>query len=153
MSANAAKSIIRQILASYGSTKGFDRVGRKIELLSMSKGKASFKMKVEESHQNPMGNLHGGMTATLIDMLTTIVITTLPPHKVAASVDLSISYLRPAPVGEDVIINTEVIKMGRTLAFTAAELLNKDGKLVAKARHTQFIGEGQPTPFTDMQES
>ena len=59
------------------------------------------------------------------------------------------SYLRPVPVGEDVTINAEVIKMGRTLVFTGAELLNKDGKLVAKANHTKFIGEGQPTPFTE----
>ncbi|CAH3111174.1 unnamed protein product [Pocillopora meandrina] len=115
----------------------------------MSEGKASFKMKVEESHQNPMGNLHGGMTATLVDMLTTVVTFTLPPHKPGVSVDMSISYLRPVPVGEDVTINAEVIKMGRTLVFTGAELLNKDGKLVAKANHTKFIGEGQPTPFTE----
>ena len=58
----------------------------------MSEGKASFKMKVEESHQNPMGNLHGGMTATLVDMLTTVVTFTLPPHKLGVSVDMSIRY-------------------------------------------------------------
>lgn len=150
---NAARSIIRQILTSYKSSRGFDKVGDKIELLSMSEGKASFKMKVEESHQNPMGNLHGGMTATLVDMLTTVVTFTSPPHKLGVSVDMSISYLRPVPVGEDVTINAEVIKMGRTLVFTGAELLNKDGKLVAKASHTKFIGEGQPTPFTEKKES
>lgn len=150
---NAVRSIIRQILTSYKSSKGFDKVGDKIELLSMSEGKASFKMKVEESHQNPMGNLHGGMTATLVDMLTTLVTFTSPPHKLGVSVDMSISYLRPVPVGEDVTINAEVIKMGRTLVFTGAELLNKDGKLVAKASHTKFIGEGQPTPFTEKKES
>ena len=128
-----------------------------------------------------MGNLHGGMTATLVDMLTTLVTFTSPPHKLGVSVDMSIryyiiliyiltpfahvvifhygnfflhgSYLRPVPVGEDVTINAEVIKMGRTLVFTGAELLNKDGKLVAKASHTKFIGEGQPTPFTEKKES
>ena len=31
MSTNVARNVIRQILASYRSTKGFDRVGRKVE--------------------------------------------------------------------------------------------------------------------------
>lgn len=55
------------------------------------------------------------------------------------------SYLRAAPVGEEITINAEVVKMGRTLAFTSAELLNKEGKLIAKASHTKFIGQGPPT--------
>lgn len=56
----------------------------------MVEGKASFKMKVDESHQNGMGNLHGGMTATLVDMLTTAVVYTKPPHLPGVSVDMSI---------------------------------------------------------------
>lgn len=48
-------------------------------------------------------------------------------------------------MGEEITINAEVVKMGRTLAFTLAELLNKEGKLIAKASHTKFIGQGPPT--------
>jgi len=99
-------------------------------------------MKIEEGHLNRSGNLHGGMTATLIDMLTTLVVFTKPPHQTGASVDMSISYLRPAKVGEEIIINAEVVKLGQTLAFTSAELLNEDGKLIAKGSHTKYMGQG-----------
>ena len=112
--------------------------------MSYEEGKASFKMRVEEGHTNGVGTLHGGMTATLIDNLTTVVILTEPPHQPGVSVDMSISYLRPAKVGEEILINAELVKMGRSLAFTSAELLHKDGKLIAKGSHTKYIGQGVP---------
>jgi len=102
-------------------------------------------MKVDESHLNGVGTLHGGMTAFLVDNLTTGTVLTKPPHLPGVSIDMSISYLRAAPVGEEITINAEVVKMGHTLAFTSAELLNKEGKLIAKASHTKFIGQGPPT--------
>ena len=121
----------------------------KVELLSFEEGKASFKMIVDESHLNRPGTLHGGMTATLVDTLTTAVLASKPPHKPGVSVDMSISYLRPAKPGQEIIINAEVVKTGKVLAFTAAELLHKDGKLIAKASHTKFIGEGMPSVMTE----
>lgn len=101
-------------------------------------------MKIEVGHLNRSGTLHGGMTATLVDMLTTIAVFTKPPHQPGVSVDMNISYLRPAKIGEEIIINAEVIKMGQTLAFTSAELLHKDGKLIAKGSHTKYMGQGAP---------
>ena len=52
-------------------------------------------------------------------------------------------------MGEEITINAEVVKMGRSLAFTSAELLNKDGKLIAKASHTKFIGQAPPEVKTE----
>lgn len=135
---------VRQIMQASLTSKRFDRLAKTVELLSLQEGKASFKMKVDESHLNGVGTLHGGMTAFLVDNLTTGTVLTKPPHLPGVSIDMSISYLRAAPVGEEITINTEVVKMGRTLAFTSAELLNKDGKLIAKASHTKFIGQGRP---------
>ena len=117
--------------------------------MSCEEGKASFKMIVDESHLNRPGTLHGGMTATLIDNLTTVVLATKPPHKPGVSVDISISYLRPAKPGQEIIINAEVVKMGKTLAFTSAELLHKDGKLIAKGSHIKFVGKGMPAVMTE----
>ena len=106
-------------------------------------------MTVEEGHLNRVGTLHGGMTATLIDILTTCAVYTKPPHQLGVSIDMSISYLRPAKVGDEIVINTEVVKMGQTLAFTSAELLHKDGKLIAKGSHTKYMGQGVPPLKTE----
>jgi len=126
-------------------SKGMDRLAKEVELLSCDDGKASFKIKVDESHLNGYGTLHGGMTATLVDIFTTAVICTKPPHHPGISTDLSVSYLRPANVGEEITINAEVIKMGQTFAFSSAELLNKDGKLLAKGSNTKYLGQDAPS--------
>ena len=47
-------------------------------------------MKVDESHVNGMGNLHGGMTAFLVDSLTTAAVFSKPPHLPGVSIDMSI---------------------------------------------------------------
>lgn len=48
--------------------------------------------------------------------------------------------MRPALLGETVVINAKCLKVGKTLAFTAVDLLNKDtGKLIAQGRHTKYI--------------
>jgi len=140
---------VRQAMMALRISKRFDRLAKTVEILSLQEGKASFKMKVDESHLNGVGTLHGGMTAFLVDYLTTITVVTKPPHLPGVSIDMSISYLRAAPVGDEISIYAEVVKMGRTLAFTSAELLNKDGKLLAKASHTKFIGQGSPAIKTE----
>lgn len=61
-----------------------------VEILSLQEGKASFKMKVDESHLNGVGTLHGGMTAFLVDNLTTGTVLTKPPHLPGVSIDMSI---------------------------------------------------------------
>ena len=61
-----------------------------VELLSLQEGKASFKMKVDETHLNGMGNLHGGMTAFLVDNLTTATVLTKQPHLPGVSIDMSL---------------------------------------------------------------
>ena len=49
-------------------------------------------------------------------------------------------YMSPARTGDLVTITAECLKMGRTLAFTTAELRLKDGRLVARGNHTKHLG-------------
>jgi len=49
-------------------------------------------MTVEESHLNKMGNLHGGMTAMLVDSVSTLAIVSSECHP-GVSVDMNISYV------------------------------------------------------------
>ena len=56
-------------------------------------------MKVDDSHLNGMGTLHGGMTAFLVDYLTTVTVFTKPPHLPGVSIDMSIRYCITNSVG------------------------------------------------------
>ncbi|KAB5530809.1 hypothetical protein PHYPO_G00133610 [Pangasianodon hypophthalmus] len=120
---------------------GFDRVLSKVELVSASPGKVVCQMKVEEEHTNRGGTLHGGLTATLVDVISTAALMYTERGAPGVSVDMNITYMNAAKVGEDILITAQVLKQGRTLGFTTVDLTNKvNGKLIAQGRHTKHLG-------------
>jgi acyl-coenzyme A thioesterase 13 len=80
-----------------------------------------------------MGNLHGGCTATIFDVCTT-----LPLHLVAkpgfwmylgVSRTLNTTYLQPVPNGTTVDIQCEILHVGKRLSTIKGEMraINEDG--------------------------
>jgi len=54
---------------------------------------------------------------------------------------LSSRYLRAAKAGDEIVIDANTLKLGKSLAFLSIEIKNKkDGKLVAVGSHTKFVG-------------
>lgn len=62
-------------------------------LVSAVPGKVVCEMKVEEEHINKMGTLHGGLTATLVDNISTMALLCTERGAAGVSVDMSISYV------------------------------------------------------------
>lgn len=122
-------------------TSGFDRVLSKVDILSTSSGKVVCEMRVEEEHANRGGTLHGGLTATLVDIISTLAIMQSERGAPGVSVDMNITYMNAAKMGEDILITAQVLKQGRTLAFATVDLTSKaTGKLIAQGRHTKHLG-------------
>uniref|UniRef100_A0A8C4Z7S9 Acyl-coenzyme A thioesterase 13 n=1 Tax=Gadus morhua TaxID=8049 RepID=A0A8C4Z7S9_GADMO len=136
---------LKQIMKSITDTPGFDRVISKVSVfvnvLSASPGKVVCEMKVEEEHTNRGGTLHGGLTATLVDIISTTAIMYSERGSPGVSVDMNITYMNAAKIGEDVLITAQVLKQGKTLAFASVDLINKStGKVIAQGRHTKHLG-------------
>ncbi|XP_026785445.1 acyl-coenzyme A thioesterase 13 [Pangasianodon hypophthalmus] len=132
---------LRQVMRAMLDSPGFDRVLSKVELVSASPGKVVCQMKVEEEHTNRGGTLHGGLTATLVDVISTAALMYTERGAPGVSVDMNITYMNAAKVGEDILITAQVLKQGRTLGFTTVDLTNKvNGKLIAQGRHTKHLG-------------
>ncbi|CAL8296851.1 unnamed protein product [Lota lota] len=132
---------VKQIMKAIVDTPGFDRVISKVNVLSASPGKVVCELKVEEEHTNRGGTLHGGLTATLIDMISTTAIMNSERGSPGVSVDMNITYMNAAKIGEDVLITAQVLKQGKTLAFATVDLINKStGKVIAQGRHTKHLG-------------
>uniref|UniRef100_A0A5F8HCZ3 Acyl-coenzyme A thioesterase 13 n=1 Tax=Monodelphis domestica TaxID=13616 RepID=A0A5F8HCZ3_MONDO len=132
---------LQQLLKAILDTRCFDRVLEKVTLLSASPGKVVCEMKVEEEHTNKLGTLHGGLTATLVDVISTIAFINTERGAAGVSVDMNITYLSPAKLGEEILITAHVLKQGKTLGFASVDLTNKiTGKLVAQGRHTKHLG-------------
>ncbi|XP_027703020.1 acyl-coenzyme A thioesterase 13-like [Vombatus ursinus] len=132
---------LREVMKFIKDTRGFDRVLEKVTILSTSPGKVVCEMKVGEEHTNRFGTLHGGLTATLVDVISAIALMNTERGILGVSVDMNITYLSPAKVGEEILIAAHILKKGKTLAFASVDLTNKTtGKLVAQGRHTKHLG-------------
>ncbi|XP_037374833.1 acyl-coenzyme A thioesterase 13 [Talpa occidentalis] len=132
---------LMEVLKAMKHVQGFDRILEKMTLVSADPGKVICELKVEEEHTNKLGTLHGGLTATLVDDVSTMALLCTERGAPGISVDMNITYMAPAKIGEVVVITAHVLKQGRTLAFASVDLTNKTtGKLVAQGRHTKHLG-------------
>ena len=54
------------------------------------------------------------------------------------SLDLNISYMNAAKLGEKIVCKGRVLRIGKSVGFTEVELVREsDGKIIAKGRHTK----------------
>ncbi|XP_051668805.1 acyl-coenzyme A thioesterase 13 [Manacus candei] len=82
---------LREAMKFMLESQGFDRVLRKMKLVSATPGNIVCEMKVEEEHTNRYGTLHGGLTATLVDVVSTAALLYTERAAPGVSVDMNIS--------------------------------------------------------------
>eukprot|EP00933_Yihiella_yeosuensis_P024238 TRINITY_DN18779_c0_g1_i1.p1 TRINITY_DN18779_c0_g1~~TRINITY_DN18779_c0_g1_i1.p1 ORF type:complete len:153 (-),score=29.84 TRINITY_DN18779_c0_g1_i1:92-550(-) len=133
-----------KVLQESGSSDYGGALLSKCTDISGAHGEMRTKMVVSSEEANLFGTLHGGAIATLVDIISTAALLTLSDRP-GVSVDLNVSYVTAAPVGEEVEIVGKVLKAGKSVAMTTVDIvLVKSGKLVASGRHTKFTGGGTP---------
>ncbi|KAK4307991.1 hypothetical protein Pmani_020286 [Petrolisthes manimaculis] len=141
MAGNGAKNFLQQVLNVVTKEGGFDRCLSQMRIVSAEKGRCVAEVKVEKEHTNRSGAMHGGYTATLVDVVTTMALLTVNQETPGVSVDLNMSYMKAAKTGDEILINAELLKSGKTLAFLSADIVNKEtGALIARGSHTKYVG-------------
>ncbi|MFG3721361.1 PaaI family thioesterase [Streptomyces massasporeus] len=109
------------------------------DLVAVEPGAAVFEGKTGEHLCNPMGSVHGGFAATLLDSaLGSAVLTRLPAGLAHSTAQLNVNMIRPImPVTGTLRATAQVIHLGRTLATAEARLSGiDDGKMYAHATAT-----------------
>nr|WTB34384.1 PaaI family thioesterase [Streptomyces sp. NBC_00830] len=110
-------------------------------------GRVVFSLVPGEEHYNPIGSVHGGVYATLLDSAAGCAVqSTLPSGMGYTSLDLTVKFLRPVTVdtGKIRAVGT-VISSGRRTALAEARLLDEADRLVAHATSTCMLFP-LPTP-------
>lgn len=110
-------------------------------LTEVGEGTVVFVAEPGEHLYNPIGVVHGGVTATLLDSAAACAVhTTLPAGTAYTSLDLSLRYLRPvrADTGPVRAIG-RVLNRGRRTALAEAELRDAADRLLAHATSTCMI--------------
>lgn len=95
----------------------------------------------DEWMQNAAGAMHGGMQAVCTDM-TTGALAGILCDSFAATVSLSVSYLKPVPSSGTLVIKAFAVHLGRTNAHLRAELRSKEtGELLGTATAIHFVAD------------
>ena len=111
-----------------------------MDIETVEKGRVTFGGMPDASHYNPIGVVHGGFAATMLDTVAGCAVhSTLPAGKAYTSIEIKISYLRPLHTGVRVIATGTVTKPGSRVAFADATLATTDGVLVATASSSLLV--------------
>jgi uncharacterized protein (TIGR00369 family) len=95
----------------------------------------------QEFHYNPLGSVHGGVIATLLDTAAACAVhTTLPAGMTYTSLDLTTKFLRAVTVESGTLrCEGTVTHRGRQIALSEAHLYDGAGRLVAHATSSCLI--------------
>ncbi|MDX2969503.1 PaaI family thioesterase [Kribbella solani] len=106
-------------------------------------GKVTVFMPAAEFHYNPLGSVHGGVIATLLDTAAGCTVhSTLPAGFGYTSLDLMTRFIKPVTVASGVLrCEGGIISRGRRTAVAESHLYDERGKLLAHATSTCLIFE------------
>jgi uncharacterized protein (TIGR00369 family) len=104
-------------------------------------GTVTFESVPKLEHYNPIGSVHGGYTATLLDSCMACAIqTTLPAGKGYTTLEIKINYVRALTTKvPKVFAEGKVIHAGRRAATSEGRLIDENGTLYAHGTTTCMI--------------
>lgn len=110
-------------------------------LVSVSDGVAVFQGRPQFKHYNPLGGVHGGWFATLLDSaLGCAVHTTLPVGRGYTTLEFKVNLVRGLSDKVPLVRAIgRVVHRGRQVTTSEAELVGHDGKLYAHASTTCLL--------------
>lgn len=108
-------------------------------------GTCTFSLPCSQWLCSPLARVEGGFVAMLADSaIAAAVQTTLPAATAYATVDLKVTFHRPAfPDGRDLVARADVTHRGASLATAVTVVRNADGKAVASAVGSVMILPGR----------
>lgn len=112
-----------------------------LEIVTVADGEVVMTAVPDESHYNPIGSVHGGFFATVLDSACGCAVhSTLPAGVGYTSLEIKVSFLRPitADTGK-VTAHGWITKRGKGAAFAEADIRDEDGRVLATASSTCLV--------------
>lgn len=132
---NARLDLLRNLIGQEAMKDNPSPFGKWLngKLLEAEEGKLKLSFTVRKEFTNPLGIIHGGVLAGIIDESIGMTSYSLGLQDVFVALNLNVDFLRPAFLGEELFVSSEVIRSGKTLLHLDCVILNKKGKIIAKA--------------------
>jgi len=108
--------------------------------IEVASGYIKFTAKADKRHINPLGGVHGGFAATVLDSVTGCAVHTLLEAGTSyGTIDLDIKMLRPIPLEKELMAEGRVIHLSKKIGVSEGTLKDADGNLYALATATCMI--------------
>jgi uncharacterized protein (TIGR00369 family) len=132
-------SQLRALMAS-GRKPGI-LVALDFEFVEVESGKAVFAGTPGEHAYNPIGTVHGGYAATLLDSACGCAVhSRLTASQVYTTLELKVAYHKPITKNTGLLrAEGSVLSVGRRAAFAEAKLTDAKGNLYASATSTLLV--------------
>ena len=114
-----------------------------IEVVEAGEGTCTMRLEAEERHSNPMGTIHGGVIGDLADAAMGMAyFTGLQEGESFTTLELKLNFLRPFWTGT-LLAHGRVVHRGRTVGMTECDVVDADGRLIARASSTCLTLRGE----------
>jgi uncharacterized protein (TIGR00369 family) len=125
----------------YADTMGFD-------LVEVEEGRVVFIGRPTQDFLNPIGVIHGGWTATILDSaMAHATQTTLKVGEGHTTIEMKIGYIRPVMPSTGIVrCEAKLIHRGGKTSITEGRLTDESGKLLAHGTETCIIFAGRTHP-------
>ncbi|GKT25967.1 PaaI family thioesterase [Acidovorax sp. SUPP3334] len=141
----AGKTGLQVMQAMLRGELPFPAIARTLDfmLIEVGEGSAIFQGTPGAAHLNPMGTVHGGWFATLLDSAVGCAVhTCMPAGRAYTTAELSMNIVRAlTPKVQRVRAEGRILHCGRQLATADARLVGPDGTLYAHATTTCLVFE------------
>ena len=110
-------------------------------IAELSEGRAVFTVEPAEYHYNPIGVVHGGVAATLLDSaMGCAVHSTLPAGASYTTLEIKVNYLRPLLADTGMVrCEANIVYVGGRTATAEGRVTDQRGKLYAHGTTTCLI--------------
>jgi uncharacterized protein (TIGR00369 family) len=114
-----------------------------IDLVSAGGGECTMRLEAGEQHSNPMGTIHGGVIGDVADAAMGMAyFSELEPGESFTTLELTINFVRPFWTGT-LLAHGRVVHRGRTVGLTECDVVDGDGRLIARASSTCMTLRGE----------
>jgi acyl-coenzyme A thioesterase 13 len=115
-------------------------------LLDIREGSMEVEVLIREEMTNPMGTLHGGMAAVILDEVVGTMVYALGREYAYTSVNLNCDFLHAARLGDTVICKAGVVRAGKNIVHVEGVIYDLLGKIIAKCT-SNLIQTSLKIPF------
>ena len=111
-------------LRAQSNARAWPRFGEDIALVDEDgpAGSLLFACRTDDSMSNPLGIVHGGITASLVDTCMGVTCTAQSGGVPTPTVTMTVNYARPVPLDADILVRARTIRVGNTSGQMQAEV-------------------------------